>query len=483
MRVGSLCAGYGGLDMAVHEVLGGELAWVADNDPGAAAILAHRFPSVPNFGDITAIDWSAVERVDVLTAGFPCQDISCAGRRAGLREGNRSGLWFHVARAIKALRPPLVVIENVKELLSERADSDVEPCPWCLGDTGPESAMRALGAVLADLAEIGFDAEWVSVPAASAGACHLRWRVFILAWPAADTGSSRRREVPRGAPGDEGALARRTAALDHEPRGARADASADTEGIGTREPADEADTITGGRGARALPGSGGTGAIAAAECPGRQGREPAASGGGWRSSGGSGQLPAHPQGDGRDEGGAESARLVRRLDAPLGSRDAPADPAGIGRVGHHEPPPVDSDRQSRSGSRPGDRLAPADAERGGRGGRPPEPQREPEWGDAATWHRPGAFGRYEAAVRQHERAFGRLVPAPVAPGRNGDPRLSPVFTEWMMGLPEGWVTDVPGLSRNAQLKALGNGVVPAAAALALALLLERAGFAEAGEAA
>jgi DNA (cytosine-5)-methyltransferase 1 len=86
--------------MAVHEVLGGELAWVADNDPGAAAILAHRFPLVPNLGDITAVDWSAVEPVDVLTAGFPCQDISCAGRRAGLRTGNRSGLWFHVARAL-----------------------------------------------------------------------------------------------------------------------------------------------------------------------------------------------------------------------------------------------------------------------------------------------------------------------------------------------------------------------------------------------
>jgi DNA (cytosine-5)-methyltransferase 1 len=62
------------------------------------------------------------------------------------------------------------------------------------------------------------------------------------------------------------------------------------------------------------------------------------------------------------------------------------------------------------------------------------------------------------------------------PGRKGDPRLSPVFAEWMMGLPAGWVTDVPGLSRNAQLKALGNGVVSAQAEMALRLLLERAGF-------
>lgn len=112
MRTGSVCTGYGGLDMAAHEVLGGELAWVADIDPGASAILAHRFPSLPNLGDISAADWSAVEPVDVLTAGFPCQDVSCAGGRAGLREGNRTGVWAYVARAIDELRPSLVVLEE-----------------------------------------------------------------------------------------------------------------------------------------------------------------------------------------------------------------------------------------------------------------------------------------------------------------------------------------------------------------------------------
>ena len=294
-RIGSLCTGYGGLDSAVEEVIGGELAWVADNDPDKSAILARRFPGVPNLGDLEAVDWSAVEPVDMLTAGFPCTDISCAGRRAGLRKGNRSGVWYFVARAIAELRPPLVVIENVKELLSVRADSDMEPCPWCLGDTGPESAMRALGAVLADLAEIGFDAEWVSVPAASAGACHLRWRVFILAWPAADAGSSRGREVTRGAHGDESQDARWPAEHDHRLGCDRADVLADTAGprpswcqdagadsgdagarlrggesqrgrserpaadaagVGEREPADEADPITGSRGPRAVPSSG-----------------------------------------------------------------------------------------------------------------------------------------------------------------------------------------------------------------------------------
>src|ERR1017187_5199635 len=113
LRIGSLCSGYEGLGMAVQEVLGGELAFVADNDPGASKILAHRFPSVPNLGDITETDWAAVEPVDILTAGFPCTEVSCAGRRAGLREGTRTGIWSHVAAAARILRPSLVVLENV----------------------------------------------------------------------------------------------------------------------------------------------------------------------------------------------------------------------------------------------------------------------------------------------------------------------------------------------------------------------------------
>jgi hypothetical protein len=83
------------------------------------------------------------------------------------------------------------------------------------------------------------------------------------------------------------------------------------------------------------------------------------------------------------------------------------------------------------------------------------------------------WGPYELAIRRWEHATGRPAPRPTEPGRTGE-RLSPAFVEWMMGLPEGWVTDVPGLSRNAQLKALGNGVVPAQAAMALRILLDRA---------
>ena len=178
-RLGSLCSGYEGLGMAVMDVLGGELAWVADNDPGAAKILAHRVPSVLNLGDITETDWADVEPVDVLTAGFPCTDVSCAGARAGLREGTRSGVWSYCARAIEVLRPSLVVIENVRGLLSAGADSNMEPCPWCLGEAGDEHALRASGAVLGDLADLGYDTRGTVVSASDVGAPHRRERVFI----------------------------------------------------------------------------------------------------------------------------------------------------------------------------------------------------------------------------------------------------------------------------------------------------------------
>jgi DNA (cytosine-5)-methyltransferase 1 len=74
LTVGSLCTGYGGLDLAVHAVLGGTLAWYAETDRHAQTVLTHRFPGVGNLGDIRTVEWATVTPVDVLTAGFPCQD-------------------------------------------------------------------------------------------------------------------------------------------------------------------------------------------------------------------------------------------------------------------------------------------------------------------------------------------------------------------------------------------------------------------------
>ncbi|MGC5022848.1 DNA cytosine methyltransferase [Micromonospora sp. DT47] len=158
-RIGSLCTGYGGLDLAVELVLGGRLAWYAETDRHARTVLAHRWPGVPNLGDIRTVAWNSVAPVDVLTAGFPCQDISNAGKRAGIT-GVQSSLWQSIADAVRHLRPPLVFVENVAALLR-----------------------RGLDVVEADLATLGYDTSWLCLRASDIGAAHRRDRLFLLATP------------------------------------------------------------------------------------------------------------------------------------------------------------------------------------------------------------------------------------------------------------------------------------------------------------
>ena len=356
-RVGSLFAGYGGLDLAVEQVFDVDLAWVAEIEDAPSRILAHHWPHVPNLGDITAVDWAGVEPVDVLTGGFPCQDVSAAGKRAGLRADTRTGLWSRMAEAIDVLRPSLVVAENVRGLLSAQADSAMEPCAWCVGD-GPASGLRALGAVLGDLADIGYDARWCGLRAADVGAPHGRFRVFVVAWPAADTSS-----------------------------------------------------------------------------------------------------------DGRYQGRPEPTRHFGGSDAAeRGAAAADADRDGLESVGRVGSVGRDADGRDGSGE------APADAGSRGRGRGPDENVRQGSGHPAGRGH--GIeWGPYGPAIARWERTLGRVAPAPTEPGRNGNPRLSPRFVEWMQGLPDGWVTGVPDITRNDQLKALGNGVVPQQGAEAIRRLL------------
>jgi DNA (cytosine-5)-methyltransferase 1 len=249
LTIGSLFSGAGGLDLAVLDVLGGEFAWHCEYEPptdktprptqGAAKVLAHHWPDVPNLGDITAVDWPTVEPVDVLTGGFPCQDISGAGKKRGLRPGTRSGLWSHMAYVVDQLRPRLVLIENVRTLLSADAHCDLEPCPWCLGGDR-DSSLRALGAVLGDLADLGYDAVWCGLPAAAVGAPHERYRVFVLAahpngvpWPLLGNALSSSSPASNG--------------LGSPKPGRRRGPAADTTGAGWRGPRD-AGTETGQRG-------------------------------------------------------------------------------------------------------------------------------------------------------------------------------------------------------------------------------------------
>jgi DNA (cytosine-5)-methyltransferase 1 len=186
MKIGSLFSGYGGLDLAVMNVTGAEVAWHCEWESAPSAILEKHFPGIPNYRDVSKVDFTQVEPVDILTGGFPCQDLSLAGKRAGMKDGTRSGLWSEFARAIDEIKPRLVVIENVRGLLSATATNPhLEQCAWCMGESGDgEPALRALGAVLGDLADIGYDAKWTGVRAADAGAPHNRFRVFIIAYPA-----------------------------------------------------------------------------------------------------------------------------------------------------------------------------------------------------------------------------------------------------------------------------------------------------------
>ena len=181
---GSLFSGYGGLEMGVQAALGaGRVAWVSDIEPGPQAILAHHHPATPNLGDITAIDWAEIEPVDVLTGGSPCQDLSTVGKRAGMRPGTRSGLWESMAHAIKHIQPRLVVWENVLGALNAGAFSLMESDPGRVGGDTNQPVLRALGRVLGDLTNLGYDARWATVRASDIGAPHRRERIFVVAYP------------------------------------------------------------------------------------------------------------------------------------------------------------------------------------------------------------------------------------------------------------------------------------------------------------
>lgn len=181
--LGSLFTGYGGLDMGVKAALGGECreAWCSDVAAGPVKLIdrSGRFPV--NLGDVTGIDWDNVEPVDVIAGGSPCQDLSLAGGRKGMKPGTRSGLWEAMVRGVESLRPHLVVWENVNGALSAEAFSLMEPGTGCVGDGHNGPVLRALGRVLGDLANVGYDAWWTVVRASDVGAPHRRARLFVVA--------------------------------------------------------------------------------------------------------------------------------------------------------------------------------------------------------------------------------------------------------------------------------------------------------------
>jgi DNA (cytosine-5)-methyltransferase 1 len=587
---GALFAGYGGLDLAVEEVFGARPAWVSEFDPAPSRILAQRFPDVPNLGDVTKVQWGpecptspghkvqvfrfgyaadttaeTVYRcvdcgwelpvdqrpegipypVEIITGGSPCQDLSHAGKRAGMRSGRvipagvmacgcrwaehevdscsaaspagdvpsrlhahqehvaamravaalnardradgvppperreagtRSGLWASMCDAIEIIRPRFVVWENVRGALSAEADSAVEPCPICVGD-GRGVTLRALGRVLGDLAELGYDAAWTVVRASDVGAPHRRERVFVLAWPADAEGPGLEawREGRRGGGAAAAGLGGRPADLtllpsprtsDTNGPGMHGDGGLDLRTAVTLLPTPTMTNAHGNtennRGDRLLPG------VVLDLLPTPRATDGTKGGPNQRGSSGDLMLPS-----------AVTHLLPTPTTEPTtGNGHA----RNLGEEARLLPTPSVADmeggRKHRSGARSGELLLNGLAHA-------------------------QAFGQYAPAIARWDAVLGRPAPAPTEPtGKGGAHRLSPRFVEWLMGLPDGWVTGEsveawrarlvarragldprpvghrgsvarrpPFITRNEQLKALGNGVVPQQAAAALRWLL------------
>jgi DNA (cytosine-5)-methyltransferase 1 len=160
LKVLDLFAGIGGFSLGLERTGGFETIGFCEVDKKAQAVLKKHWPEVPIYDDVTKLTKDDIDgTVDVITGGFPCQDISLAGKGAGL-EGERSGLWWEYHRLIKELQPKWVIAENVSALRS-----------------------RGLDQVLRSLSEIGYDAEWHCIPASAVGAPHRRDRVWIVAYP------------------------------------------------------------------------------------------------------------------------------------------------------------------------------------------------------------------------------------------------------------------------------------------------------------
>jgi DNA (cytosine-5)-methyltransferase 1 len=420
VKIGSLFSGAAGLDRAVEHVFGAEVAWFAEIDKAASKVLAYRYPDVPNLGDITEINWAnwkPMLEVDILCGGFPCQDVSSAGKRAGIKTGTRSGLWSVFADAIDILRPSIVIIENVRGLLSAQAHRNVESDDSALGDGERRPVLRAAGAVLGDLSDLGYDAAWTTLAAGEIGAPHRRERVFIVADSTRNGRDEGRAEPTRKQRGSDAAVSGDGNGLSLElqrlNRMLKPESRWTPEEVAALLPTPRSSDCFGA----GLHGDGGMDLRTTVTLLPTPNAQDGNGGGRYSGKPGSGHQSTLPG----------EARLLCTPSA--------SDGAG--------------GKTSRSGGRINEPLLGGQAR------------------EMAT-----AWGKYEPAIRRWE-ALTRPAPAPTEPNKNGNPRLSAAFSEWLMGWPAGWVTDPAiGISRNDQLKIVGNGVCPQQAAAALRYLLE-----------
>lgn len=354
----SYCSGYGGLEMSVRAAFGDfEVLSHSDIKPASERLLAHHYPHIPNLGDMRAIDYTALERPDLMIGSWPCQPHSAAGKRLG--EADPRDLWPEYLRAIDAHRPAIFFGENVARIASN----------------------GELRRVVRSLARRGYVGAWRVLSAADVRACHLRKRCFIVAVAADTTGGGR---------GTWGAA---------------------EQGLGQPSASGRFGPADGDRPALTL-------------LPTPKATDGTKGGPGMRGSSGDLMLPS---------------AVMQLLPTPSASAYGTNQGGAAGRVG---PVRESLDTMARNG-----RLI--------------------DW------------GMYAAAIARHEQAFGRPAPEPTQISlKNGNPQLSARFVEWMMMVPEGHVTGVPGLvdsprrsERNAMLSLLGDGVVPAQGAAAFSFLL------------
>lgn len=344
MKIGSLCTGYGGLDLAAEAFFDAETIWCAEFDKYASQVIDQRF-GIPNYGDIKTIKWDELPQIDILTAGYPCQPFSSAGQRKGINDPRH--IWPNIQEAIGILRPRIVILENVRGHLT-------------LG----------FKEVLKGLAEVGYDARWQIIRASDAGGCHQRARLFVIA------------------------------------------ECADTNEQGFQRPWNEANDFANGH-EKIITDT---------------------------------DSHAHNQSrrTNREIYGTTST-LIDRSDRQIDRRSA--------QIGVTSATIPSNSSSARLRQNIMDKLHKTNHRTRGGIALNGEPIAGIWWRDTP----------YEAAIERWKAVQGE-PPSPLM----GE-RLNPKFVEWMMGLPDGWVTEC-GLSVSQQLKMLGNGVVPQQAYLALELL-------------
>lgn len=181
LKLLDLFSGIGGMSLGLERSGGFETVAFCEIEEFPRKVLNKHWPEVPIYDDVRTLTAERLAAdgitVNAICGGFPCQDISVAGKRGGIADGTRSGLWSEFARLIGELRPQFVLVENVANLLS-----------------GPSEKRGGwFGRVLGDLAECGYDAEWENIPAAAVGAPHRRQRVWIIAYPASLFGNGGRK--------------------------------------------------------------------------------------------------------------------------------------------------------------------------------------------------------------------------------------------------------------------------------------------------